>query len=187
LSTSPLKFIVGIAAVVLGIAVLAQAYQTPSVPAAAVRSPSSLSPEPDRPKKQQKKEAGQPAADQPAGQQPAGQQPAGQQPAGNEPQVEGVEVGIYNGTDTAGLAEKVAKQLERKGYVAGEVANSSDVGASSTLTETTLYYRAGPDKIEAEELAGTIFEGAPVRKLPKDLDVDKGVQVAIFIGSDFSE
>ncbi|MEX1046017.1 MAG: LytR C-terminal domain-containing protein [Actinomycetota bacterium] len=185
MATSSLKFVVGAAAVVVGIVVLAQAFESPGVPAAQPTATASPSPEPakDGPKKDQKpaKQDGGPAGqpDQPAGQQ---DQPAGQDGA----QVQGVEVGVFNGTDETGLADRVAKQLERRGYVAGQVGNSDDVGASASLTETTLYYRAGPDKVEAEELADSFFEGAAVRKLTKDIDVDKAVQVAILIGSDFN-
>lgn len=103
---------------------------------------------------------------------------------GPEAQVQGVIVGVFNGTSVTGLAADTARKLEtRFGYVAGQVDD-----APSTLATTTLYYRTAADKVEAEYMARHFFKDLDVAiaRLRAGSDVVDDVQVAVYLGTDYA-
>ncbi len=100
------------------------------------------------------------------------------------PQVQGVHVGVFNGTTVTGLAAATADKLQSKfGYVADQIGD-----APSQVATTTLYYRSAKDKVEAEYLAENFFKGLAVKvtRLAPESDVEKSVQVAIYLGTDYA-
>jgi hypothetical protein len=101
------------------------------------------------------------------------------------PQIVGVRVGVFNGANVTGLAAATASQLEKKyGYVPAQVTD-----APSPVAATTIYYRTADDRIEAEALAANFFTGLDVKisRLPASAtNVEKKVQVAIYLGTDYA-
>ena len=101
------------------------------------------------------------------------------------PQVVGVRVGVFNGAGVTGLAAATASQLEKKyGYVPAQVAD-----APSPVAVTTVYYRGAGDRIEAESLATNFFPDLEVKisRLPATAtNVEKKVQVALYLGTDYA-
>jgi hypothetical protein len=101
------------------------------------------------------------------------------------PQVVGVRIGVFNGAGITGLAADTAAQLEKDyGYVPAQVAD-----APSPVAVTTVYYRVAGDRIEAESLAQNFFPDleAKISRLPETAtNVEKKVQVAIYLGTDYA-
>jgi hypothetical protein len=101
------------------------------------------------------------------------------------PQVVGVRIGVFNGAGITGLAADTAAQLEKDyGYVPAQVAD-----APSPVAVTTVYYRVAGDRIEAESLAQNFFPDLEVKisRLPETAtNVEKKVQVAIYLGTDYA-
>lgn len=106
------------------------------------------------------------------------------------PQVAGVITAVFNGTTVLGLGAQVQQTLTKDGYV-------FPVGASNSptipLAKSIVYYRTGAEaaqnRSDAQYVADTYFNGtAKVKALATDQAslVDKTVQIAIFIGNDFS-
>jgi hypothetical protein len=96
----------------------------------------------------------------------------------------GVRVGVFNGAGVTGLAATTASQLEKKGYVPAQVTD-----APSPVAVTTIYFRAADDRIEAEALAANFFKDLEVKisRLPASAtNVEKKVQVAIYLGTDYA-
>jgi LytR cell envelope-related transcriptional attenuator len=101
------------------------------------------------------------------------------------PQIVGVRIGVFNGAGVTGLAAATASQLEKDyGYVPAQVAD-----APSPVAATTVYYRLAGDRIEAESLARNFFPDLDVKvsRLPETAtNVEKKVQVAIYLGTDYA-
>jgi LytR cell envelope-related transcriptional attenuator len=103
------------------------------------------------------------------------------------PQVVGVKIAVFNGTGVSGLAGDVTDQLQSSQY--GYLAAQEPADAPSDVATTTLYYRTAQDEIEAQYLANTFFrklDGVVVAKLAAGSDVNRDVQVAIFLGNDYA-
>jgi hypothetical protein len=103
-------------------------------------------------------------------------------------QVEGVKLAVYNGTYETGLAAGVADTLvNRFGYKIDSATSILDA-ESKPYDQTTLYYVAQDDKIEAEALANSFFKKLDVKiqKLPADFQVPEGVRVAVYLGTDYA-
>jgi hypothetical protein len=101
------------------------------------------------------------------------------------PQIVGVRIGVFNGAGVTGLAATTASTLEKRyGYVPAQVTD-----APSPVAVTTIYYRTAEDRVEAEALAANFFTGIEVKisRLPASAtNVEKKVQVAIYLGSDYA-
>jgi hypothetical protein len=109
----------------------------------------------------------------------------GQEPAPS-PQVIGVRIAVFNGAGASGLAADTQTLLEEDGYIA--VQDPADAPAPYPVT--TIYYRAPKDEIEAEYLANSFFEDLDdveiVRLEPGTANIDRTVQLAIFLGDDYA-
>jgi hypothetical protein len=101
------------------------------------------------------------------------------------PQIVGVRIGVFNGAGVTGLAATTASTLEKRyGYVPAQVTD-----APSPVAVTTIYYRTAEDRVEAEALAANFFTGLDVKisRLPASAtNVEKKVQVAIYLGNDYA-
>ena len=103
----------------------------------------------------------------------------------------GVQVGVYNGTASTGLAATVGNKLERVGYVNVEVASTIDPQQS-----TIVYYSKPNFEPAATLMADQQFGGAPVEAKPTDLRIvnssgnesnpSRGAQVLVLVGDDYS-
>ena len=104
--------------------------------------------------------------------------------------VQGVSVGVYNGTKQTGEAAIVASKLTRAGYRMDEVLNTVDP------TRTTIVYFVKPaDEEAANALAASQFTGATVEQAPADLMVRnaagdevapiKSARLLVFVGDDY--
>lgn len=98
----------------------------------------------------------------------------------------GTRIAVFNGAGVTGLAGATQDKLENKfGYVAAQ-----DPADAAPLPTTTIYYRAPRDQAEAEALAATFFkklDGVEVVRLePGIADIDRTVELAIFLGNDYA-
>ena len=96
-------------------------------------------------------------------------------------------IAVFNGAGVSGLASDTQTELvDRYGYVAAQEPND----APAPVANTTIYYRAKADEIEAEFLANDFFGDLPdvaIRKLEQGTeDVGRDVQLAIYLGSDYA-
>lgn len=109
----------------------------------------------------------------------------GEQPLNTpSPQITGVRVAVFNTTGITGLAGDLMLELEADGYVRGE-----EPGDAPASANTRIYFRSADDRIEAEHIANTYFrrlDNVPVARLEPGADVDRSVQVAIFLGNDYA-
>ena len=99
----------------------------------------------------------------------------------------GTRIAVFNGAGVTGLAGATQEKLENKyGYVAAQ----DPTDAPAPLPTTTIYYRAPRDQAEGEALAATFFkrlDGVEVVQLePGIADIDRSVQLAIFLGNDYA-
>jgi hypothetical protein len=159
LATSTLRFALIVALVVGGVVLIDQAFPKEGTAAQPPGTGASSSPSP----------SARPSAS----------------PSGTpSPQIVGVRVGVFNGAGVTGLAATTASQLEKKGYVPAQVTD-----APSPVAVTTIYFRAADDRIEAEALAVNFFKDLEVKisRLPASAtNVEKKVQVAIYLGTDYA-
>ncbi len=109
----------------------------------------------------------------------------GQEPAPS-PVVVGVRIAVFNGAGVTGLARATMDELVNEyGYVEGQ----EPADAPAPLAVTTIYYRGADNEIEAEYLAEDFFAPLEVeiqRLQAGTADVDRGVQLAIFLGNDYA-
>lgn len=102
------------------------------------------------------------------------------------PQVEGVRVAVFNGAGVTGLAGDTMLTLEDDyGYVEAQ----PPADAPAPYAVTTIYYRGADNKVEAEFLAEDFFAPLDIeikRLQPGTADINKDVQLAIFLGSDYA-
>ena len=93
-------------------------------------------------------------------------------------------VAVRNGTGVSGLAGDTAARLEDKYGV-----NAIQVDdAPSTVSVTTIYYRSPSSQDEAESLARQFFKRIEpkIAKLQAGSGVDKDVEIAIYLGTDYA-
>ena len=159
LATSTLRFALIVALVVGGVVLIDQAFPQGGT---AAPPPSGTSPSPSPSASPSASPQGRPS-----------------------PEVVGVRIGVFNGAGVTGLAAETASQLEKDyGYVPAQVAD-----APSPVAVTTVYYRVAGDRIEAEALARNFFPELDVEisRLPATAtNVEKKVQVAIYLGTDYA-
>jgi len=111
-----------------------------------------------------------------------GQAGGGEQP--ERPKLAGLNVAVRNGTGVTGLAGDTAQKLEaRFGVNAIQIDD-----APTSVAVTTIYYRREVNQDEAQLLADRFFKGLQVEVLPLEAGsgVDKDVQIAIYLGSDYA-
>jgi LytR cell envelope-related transcriptional attenuator len=103
------------------------------------------------------------------------------------PTVQGTVIAVFNGAGVSELASNTQDELvERFGFVAGQEA----ADAPAPVSVTTLYWRARPDEIEAENIANEFFrrlDDVVIARLDRAADVDQSVQVAIYLGTDYAQ
>ena len=103
------------------------------------------------------------------------------------PTITGTRIAVFNGAGVSGLAGDTQTALiEQYGY---EAAMEPD-DAPATVDVTTIYYRSSDDRVEAEFLANDFFaqlDDVRVAKLQAGSDVDRSVQVAIYLGNDYAD
>jgi hypothetical protein len=100
---------------------------------------------------------------------------------------EGTRIAVFNGAGVTGLAATTQEKLENKyGYVAAQ----DPADAPTQLPTTTIYYRAPRNQDEAEALRSTFFKRLDsvevVQLEPGIADIDRSVELAIFLGIDYS-
>ena len=104
------------------------------------------------------------------------------------PTVAGTRIAVFNGAGVSGLAgDTLTALVDEYGYV--EAQEPVD-DAPATVDVTTIYYRSADDKVEAEFLANDFFgelDDVRVAKLQAGSDVDRAVQVAIYLGNDYAD
>jgi hypothetical protein len=103
------------------------------------------------------------------------------------PTVAGTRVAVFNGAGVTGLAgDTMAALIEQYEYEEAQPV----ADAPAPLDVTTIYYRANKDEIEAEFVANEFFaelDDVRVVKLQADAtEVDRSVQVAIYLGRDYA-
>jgi hypothetical protein len=105
------------------------------------------------------------------------------------PTAEGVKVAVYNGTTQTGLAADVATTLERKFGVKVDPDTSILNAPSIPVAVTTVYFVSASDKGAASVLADALSKKLPTpaktQKLPDNTTVPPGVQVAVYLGTDY--
>jgi hypothetical protein len=168
-ATSTIRFAIIVALVAVGAVLIAQ-FPQPSTGSASAGGPSatpSSSPSPNG-----------------GGQNGTGNGGGTQQPT--EP-LQGVKVAVYNGAGLTGLAADVAAALVKKFGV--KVNSAWILNAPDTVAATTIYYVTAADKAAASDLADSYFKKLPapppVQKLPDTTTVPAGVQVAVYLGTDY--
>jgi hypothetical protein len=107
------------------------------------------------------------------------------QPPANvpSPTITGTRVAVFNTTGVSGLAADVMAMLLEDGYVQAQ--EPADAPASPV---TRIFYRAAKDRVEAEYIANEYFrrfDVVPAKLQPGD-EVNRDVQVAIYIGNDYA-
>ena len=159
LATSTLRFALIVALVVGGVVLIDQAFPQGGT---AAPPPSGTSPSPSPSASPSASPQGRPS-----------------------PEVVGVRIGVFNGAGVTGLAASTALQLEEEyGYVSAQVDD-----APAPVAATTVYYRVAGDRIEAEALARNFFPDLDVKisRLPATAtNVEKKVQVAVYLGTDYA-
>jgi hypothetical protein len=111
-------------------------------------------------------------------------------PAGNEPTpsptVVGTRIAVFNGAGVAGLAaDTQAALVDEYGYIAAQ----EPADAPAPVAVTTIYFRAKKDKVEAEFLADDFFkkQNVEIIRLEQGVgDIDRSVQLAIYLGNDYA-
>ena len=104
----------------------------------------------------------------------------------------GVKVAVYNGTTQTGLAADVAAKLINRYSVKinSSASNSWILNAPSIpVDQTAVYFVTPADKAAATTLADAFFKKLPsppaVQKLPASSPAPAGVQVAVYVGTDY--
>ena len=103
---------------------------------------------------------------------------------GAVPDVVELPVAVRNGTSESGLAGDTARKMEDKLGV-----NPIQVDdAPSPVSVTTIYYRGADNQDEAEYLASEFFKkiDPKIARLEAGGGVDRDVQVAIYLGTDYA-
>jgi len=162
------RIVVIVALIVLGLAVLANGFESGSTAATPSTSPS-VSPT---------------SSPSPGGTET--QTPSSPTPA---PQTDGVLIMAMNGTDVTGAGAAAQTLLEDEGYKAPEIAADAPVQG---VKKTTVYYRdddnAAQNQSDATYIADTYFGNAPVKPLDAGIDaeVPATVTVVVVVGEDYA-
>jgi hypothetical protein len=175
LATSTLRAVIVIALIVGGIVVINQAFPGTSSGGGSVPDGGGLVTGPSGPTG----ESGATGATGGTGDGNGGD--GGQQ---EEPLLVGMNVAVRNGTGVSGLASDTAAKLEEDYQV-----NAIQIDdAPSTVSVTTIYYRSNGSQDEAELLAKQFFKkiDPEITKLQGGGGVDKDVEIAIYIGTDYA-
>ena len=101
-----------------------------------------------------------------------------------EPEIVGMNVAVRNGTGVSGLASATAEDLEADyGVKAIQIDD-----APATVSVTTIYYRSASSQDEAELLGKQFFKKIEpeIAKLQGGGGVDKDVEIAIYLGTDYA-
>ena len=161
LATAGLRFVLVIAAVVLGIFVLTRAFPTAGEQAPSGRQQPTVAPSPSPTPTESPVEE--------------------ESPAEEQVQLEGVAVQVQNGSSATGLAAETAESLkERTGVTIGEIGN-----ASRNYETTTIFFQRG-FRAEAEELSRVFFDGnAEIARASSDAASD--VELIVVLGEDYAE
>jgi hypothetical protein len=169
-ATSTIRFAIIVALVAVGVVLIARFPQASTGSASASNPPASPSSTPSTNS---------------GGQNGNGNGGGTQQPA--EP-LQGVKIAVYNGTTQTGLAADVAAALVKRFGVKVDstwILNAPDVPVAATA----IYYVTPADKAAASDLADSYFKKLPappeVQKLPDNTTVPAGVQVAVYLGTDY--
>lgn len=133
-----------------------------------------------------------PSPSAPATRPPRSPKPVREKPtvADPSPTIEGIRLGVYNATSTAGLATKAADDLQAEGYTIKQLGNAVDTSKTSAV-----YYLKSQDSESAQTLADKTFKGLTAEELPADYTIKdendaegppaKGVQVVVIVGEDY--
>jgi hypothetical protein len=179
-STSPARFVIVLALVVVGVLVIANGFDASDVVASG-----ELSPSPSATATGQGHQS-----DQGGGQQAGG---SGAQGSGSQQQqatLDGLRVAVYNGTAVTGLGAQVQQQLDK----ANVIKTQEPANVVGETRVTTVFYRNAEDQASAELLARKFLpEGTkvlPMKGNYSDDQVDQplspDVQVAVFVGDDYN-
>jgi hypothetical protein len=108
----------------------------------------------------------------------------------SSPAVDGVRLGVYNGTSTANLAQTAQASFQAEGYTIKQIGN-----ATNTQRTSSVYYVKVKDQESATALADKNFKGVTAAAMPTDLTIKdengvvgppaKGVQVVVILGEDY--
>jgi LytR cell envelope-related transcriptional attenuator len=92
-------------------------------------------------------------------------------------------IAVFNTTNVPGLAQDLSDQLTAEGYVEGQAPGNAELSPNSRI-----YFRGPKDEADAEYIANTYFKKYDVvpAKLEPGSDVDRDVQIAIYIGNDYA-
>jgi hypothetical protein len=171
-TTSTIRFVLIAALVVGGIFVMNQAF-----PDGATADGGTVAPVPDEGGAGPTGETG---ATPPTG--PTGETAGG--PADvPEPQIDGVVIAVFNTTDVPGLAQELQDELVAEGYEAPGEPGNADFSQNSRI-----FFRTPGDEADAEYIANEYFGRYDITpaKLQPGSDLDREVQVAIYIGNDYA-
>ena len=99
------------------------------------------------------------------------------------PTIDGVVIAVYNTTTVSGLAQELQDELVAEGYEA-----LGDAGNAPASQDSRIFYRGKKNLADAEYIANTYFKKYDVVPAPLEpgSDVDREVQVAIYIGNDYA-
>ncbi|HEY7280162.1 MAG TPA: LytR C-terminal domain-containing protein [Actinomycetota bacterium] len=102
------------------------------------------------------------------------------------PRQSGVMIALYNATNTDGLAGATATRLQAKGYVlAGQPGNWPP------STTTIIYYKDDQGKIDAQHLKELAIPEAQIKPLPKNLpseaQIPPNAELIVGLGSDYAQ
>lgn len=92
-----------------------------------------------------------------------------------------ITVNVLNATSRTGLAAKTAKQLEKRGFTIGDVANAPERLDHKVKATALLIGASGPEATARMKVLGTQVEDAETRH-----DERKGGAVDLVIGNDFA-
>ncbi|HEY7661212.1 MAG TPA: LytR C-terminal domain-containing protein [Actinomycetota bacterium] len=168
LAASTLRFVIIIALVVGGIVVIDQAFPAPSAGSDTESPLDGGTP---------------PVSETPS---PTPTQETGSQEPEASPTIVGTRIAVFNGAGVSGLAgETQILLVDEYGYVAAQ----DPADAPAPVPITTIYYRAKKDRVEAEFLAQDFFRRLDVEILrlePGIGEIDRSVQLAIYLGTDYA-
>jgi hypothetical protein len=100
----------------------------------------------------------------------------------------GVHVAVYNGTFQTGLAADTATKLQNRYGVKIDPQTSILDSPDKPVNPTAVYFVDASDKTAAESLAHAFFRklsDVTVAPLPSNTSAPAGVQVAVYVGTDY--
>lgn len=97
------------------------------------------------------------------------------------PEPEKITVNVLNATSRTGLAAKTAKELKKRGFTIGEIANAPEPLDHKVKATGLLIGATGAETIARMKVLGTQLEDAKTRH-----DARKGNEIDLVIGNDFA-